>query len=543
MPEAKRGTGTTPRAAMDLRRTWQRIGQRLDTIASSLDKRPPALFFLFLLSFYYGMAKTERIAPLWHDELYTLYIAQAPNFKTMMVWIQTIDLNPPLYYLLARLTFHVLPPTQLSVRLPSLIGFFVATLCLYQFIRRRTSPLYGMLGALVLLTSSFGPYAYQARPYALALGFLGLLALGWQRAIAEPVRGRWPSLLLVVFSAYGMLLSHVLASVAYASLLLTELIRTLLRRRVDWILWICLIVPLSACVTYLQPVAHHSSDSFPQQFQASVEQLFTAYGDIWSPLAILLCGGLMVVALLETVPPAEPQAVAEARPGFSLPEIIFAAGLCCVPLVVALVFMHSHSAYFERYGMPAIFGVPILAAAMVAHWTRASSRAALVCSLFLLLGIVRPESLARHLQALLPPPHTTPAITGISATPYTQVLPNLPFVDASGLTFLEMNNREAPGFLSRVYYLTDEPAAIHYANATIFEGMPNLLGKFPIKANVEPYPAFIQQHHQFLVFGTYDYPEDWLLRKLLADGATLKFLGEYPSTYKDNHLYEVTLAH
>ncbi len=543
MPETMRKTETAPRTAFALRRTWQRIGTRLDTIAASLDKRPSALFFLFLLSFYIGVAKSERIAPLWHDELYTFYIAQAPSFSTMMLWIRTIDLNPPLYYIFARLTFHVLHPSQFSVRLPSLIGYFVATLCTYQFIRRRTSPLYGMLGALVLLTSWFALYAYQARPYALVLGFLGLCALGWQRAIAEPVRGRWPSLLLIVFSAYGMLLSHVLASVAYAALLLTEFIRTLLRRRVDWLLWVCLLIPLSACVTYLQPVAHHSAGAFPERFQASIQQLFEAYSTLWTPIATLLCGGLMLVGLLETVPATDAQARGEARPGFSLPEMIFAAGLCCVPLVVVAVFMHSHSAYFDRYGIPSIFGASILVAAIVARWTHTSSRAALVCSLFLVFGVIRPASITRHLQALFPQPPVTAAITGISDTPYTQVLPDLPFVDASGLTFLEMNSRENPAFLSRVYYLTDIQAAVKYANATIFEGMPNLVGKFPIRAHVEPYPAFIQQHRQFLVFGTYDYPEDWLLRKLLADGATLKFLGDYPSTYKDNHLYEVTLAH
>ena len=127
--------------------------------------------------------------------------------------------------------------------------------------------------------------------------------------------------------------------------------------------------------------------------------------------------------------------------------------------------------------------------------------------------------------------------------PLSKVMVDLPLVDASGLTFLEMNSRENTAFLSRVYYLNDMEAAIQYSNATIFEGFPYLKNKFPIRAHIEPYRQFIQQHSKFLVLGTYNYPEDWILRKLLADHATLRFLGDYSSGYKDEQLYEVTLDH
>lgn len=523
-----------------LSRAWENFSRRLDRAAISIDHRPAALFIFFLCDFFLGVVKTERIKPLWHDELYTFYISQAHSLRTMMTWIRTIDLNPPMYYLAARLTFHFLHPSPFSVRLPAMAGYLTATLCLYQFVRRRLSPLYGMLGGLVLLGSYFAPYSFEARPYALMLGFLGLVALGWQRAIEEPRYRRTLALCLIVIGGTGLLLSHVLASVAYAALLLTEFIRTSLRRRIDWVLWVCLLVPLSACVTYLQPVAHHASGAFPPDFQASVYQLFDAYGDLWVGIAAMLCAGMILVVLLEAGAPAQRPTTSS---GFSAPELLLAVGLCCVPLVVVLVFMHSHSAYFPRYGIASAFGAGILVPWVIARWTATSCRAALACSLFFLFGIVTPATIARHLQALFPISAPTGARTGISTTPFSDVDPNLPFVDASGLTFLEMNSRENPAFLSRVYYLTDARAAVHYANATIFEGMPNLVGKFPIQGHVEPYPDFIRKHRQFLVFGTYNYPEDWLLRKLLADGATLKFIGDYPSTYKDDHLYEVTMAH
>ncbi len=516
------------------------VVQILDTAAGKLEVRTPWLMAV-LLVVYLWILKSERIKPLWHDELYTYYIAQAPSFSRMLEWTRTIDLNPPLYYIAARLTFHILHPGPFSVRVPSMVGYFVATLCLYQFVRRRLTPLYGFVAALVLLTSSFNLYSYEARPYAMVLGFMGLVALGWQRAIDEAKPRSWLALLLVLLGGFGMLLSHVLAAVAYAALLLTEFIRFLLRRKPDWILWVCLALPLTACITYLQPIQTHSAGAFPQVFQASFAPLVDAYSDIWVGVASLLAAGVIAIVLLGDR--SEKVTLQNGRSGFSPPEIILALGFCCVPLVIILVFMHSHSAYFPRYGMPAIFGVGILVPWFLARWTATSSRAALTCSIAFLFGVITPSTIVRHLQNLMPLPKTSSLVTGESPVPLADVMPNLPLVDASGLTFLEMNSRENRVFLSRVYYLNDEQAAIKYANATIFEGFPSLIGKFPIQGNIMPYQKFIQQHSKFLVFGTYNYPEDWLLRKLLADHATVRFLGDFPTSYKDEQLYEVTLAH
>jgi len=117
----------------------------------------------------------------------------------------------------------------------------------------------------------------------------------------------------------------------------------------------------------------------------------------------------------------------------------------------------------------------------------------------------------------------------------------VPVVAASGLTFLEMNKREGAGLLSRVFYLTDRDAAVRYAHATIFEGTEGLREYFPIRGTVTAYRGFVRQTSHFFVLGTPDYPEDWLIPKLLDDGAELQFKGELRSGYKDRMIFEVTL--
>ncbi len=63
----------------------------------------------------------------------------------------------------------------------------------------------------------------------------------------------------------------------------------------------------------------------------------------------------------------------------------------------------------------------------------------------------------------------------------------------------------------------------------------------PISAQVAAYDDFLREHREFLVLGSYDAPEEWLLRKLKDDDAHLTWLGTYPIPYVDSNLYLVDL--
>src|ERR1017187_2720902 len=69
-----------------------------------------------------------------------------------------------------------------AIRFPELIGFLAASLCLFHFIRRRTNALYGLVGMLACGITGAYPFAYEARPYGLVLGFCGLALVCWQAA-------------------------------------------------------------------------------------------------------------------------------------------------------------------------------------------------------------------------------------------------------------------------------------------------------------------------------------------------------------------------
>ncbi len=533
----------TPRTAFNPKTSGPRSSgllRRLDNLAAWIECHPWVLLPCLLILYAHIVLHT-RTKLLWHDELFTFYIAQAPTFLQMLQWTRQIDLNPPLYYIATRACFHLFHPSSFSVRLPSMLSYCVAALCAYQFIRRRFSPLYGVIAALILLREGYNFYSYEARPYAMVLGFLGIAAIGWQGAIAEGRTKRWLYLLLLGVGGFGMLLSHVLALIAYGAFFFAEGVRLIIRRKTDWPLWVSLLVPLASCLLYLPLIHNYGASAFPPAFQASPQLLFNVYDDLSTKLLPLFALAMVLIALAESKS-SVPAEHAE-RIQILWPEIGLAVSLLLVPSIITLAFMRSHSAFFSRYGMPALFGAAILIPYWLAWWTRMNRRAALIGATVFIFAVLPPASLTRILQRHLHPAPTAVSLTGEIDVPLSKLYPDLPLVDASGLTFLEMNHRENGFFLSRVFYLEDKQADLQYAHATIFEGFSALTHIFPLRAQVVPYSQFTQQHPRFLVLGTYDYPEDWLLRKLIADGATLRFLGDVSSSYNDRELYEVTLKH
>jgi hypothetical protein len=194
--------------------------------------------------------------------------------------------------------------------------------------------------------------------------------------------------------------------------------------------------------------------------------------------------------------------------------------------------MRHGGAFWPRYCIPTGMGFSLLFVFIVAKLTKGSRAAAAVVAGCAFLGM------ATSVVLIIARPHERTMVRQLTLK---DLDPKLPLVDASGLTFLEMNKREDPNLLARVFYLTDRDAAVKYAHATIFEGTEKLREYWPIRGNVEPYQEFVRKSPRFIVLGTPDYPEDWLIPKLLDDGAQLDFIGELHNSYRDHLIFEVTL--
>ena len=468
--------------------------------------------------------------PLWHDELFTYYLAQAPSVSAMWADLRTHDLNPPLVYLLTRWSFAMFGVNTLATRVPEIVFFAVMMLGVFRFVSRRMGSLYALFAISLLLLGKTFEQGFEARPYTLLLGFLAVALAAWQ---ATAKSSRRLGLAVLFLANTGMLLSHIFAVPAIAAIIAGELWRSKLNRRADWPVAAALVLPFAVTILYLPMLQNHGSAIYPPAFQPTGETIFDFYVGLVERelIALLLTGLLTLVAL-------GPQALrGRGTWSFTQPEWVAILALLSLPLALMLQLMASHGAFFPRYGAAATVAVACLGAALLGRWTSASGtldrRAAL-------LGLVIALAISDHTyDAFTLPRHPEPILPICQACALA-AKSNIPLVDASGLTFLEMNHNEPTATTAQLFYLTDTQASTGYSHANIFEQTPALIDRFHLPGHSENYYAFTRTHLHFIVLGKYDWPEDWLLRKLVDDGANVRVLGRTADEYRDREIYEVT---
>ncbi len=497
----------------------------LQRIVEALEDRP--LIILAILTALYALMLCPFAArPLWHDELYTFYIANAPTPQRALEEVRTLDLNPPLLYLLTRLSNALLGMSPLATRVPSLFAFYGFSIFLFAFVRRRLSNLFSAVTVMLFWSGYFFYYAMEARPYALLLFFSGLTLISYDHAIFR--WGRKAALAGIAAGIIGMLLSHVFAPFTIAPFFIAEAYRSFRNRKPDWPLWAVLALPLAAAAIDIPLVQHFHGLIFPAAFQPSVPVLFHFYWligrrSIFGYLAVILGGVAGAAAGFS----------AGRRAGWKPTDFALGAVFAVMPVVLGLVLLRTHGAFWERYCITTAAALSVIAGALLAKCFRQNKEAAFG-SFAVLLAVLLVSKVAK------------PFYTLRSELPNASILeairPDLPLVSASGITFLEMDNHESSSMTHRLYYLLDPAAAMRYAHSSLFDGFAILKRDyFPIRSNIETFGAFTSEHHRFLVLSRPDYPENWLLPKLKDDGATIREAGSFQLPYPDKELYEVNL--
>jgi Dolichyl-phosphate-mannose-protein mannosyltransferase len=479
-----------------------------------------------VLSIIYGALVYLQIQRhLWFDELLTLHIANAPDLVEMLPLVKRWDLNPPLSHLLAHASLRLFPGRPIAVRFPSVIEFYLASLLLYVYSARKLGSPFAALPILFLWYSAIFQYATEARPYALLCLFFCALLLLWDLAIARANRS-WILIGIVVSSA-GLLSSHVLAPLSLLPFFAAEILRFLIRREPDYPLWAALSLPLVLVVSYAPFLRNYSTITYyPLAFQAGLDKIASFYWhtfrDItWCLLLVLVSGFVAVRGKWSLGWPL-------LRPS----EICLFTVLAIIPILLDFAMMRDHAPFWGRYVITSVVALYFLSALVLASVFRRSSRVSyLAVSVVLALLLTAKIAVPLYQNSIHPAPANAAALA--------RVRPDLPLVAASGLTFIEMGQYESPALRARLFYLRDRSAAIQFAHATIFEDLTDFQQAFKLAGEIEPYGKFTRDHNHFLVFGTIYYPEDWLLRKLLADGATIVPIGSYETPYKDKTLFDI----
>lgn len=513
-----------------------------ENTAAQLEKGRHFYLICFSIVFLGFTALRALNKPFWSDELYTYYISRLPGIDTIWSALKDgADLNPPLLYVATRVSLRAFGDGPVAARLPEILGFLTMLLCVYRLVAVRCGSGYGFIALLLAAISGAYAYAYEARSYGMVLGFGALSFVCWQSA-AEG-RARRITLPGLTLSLGAALASHCYAALLVVPLGLGELVRSIRKKHVDWAVWIALLLASSMVLVYLPLLASNRNFAFDNvTFRPTLRVLAESYSILLHPLVWPAIAALVVIVVSRQ--PQEAQERNLAGPAGFLPhEITAAAGFLLVPVFAFLTGRFISHVFMTRYGLAAIIGFCVLFVAFIHRYAdnRRVASAILpvlfagwfVAGFFVwMAGATRGNTAAaaagspQHVYELSP----------------EAVEPGLPFVASNGLFFLEADHYAPPSFRSRLVYLTDRHAAIRYTGSDVFErGLPTFKKWFPIQAHIEDYATFVREHRRFLVFGGFDHPLGWVTKKLLDDGARLRFLGQYHGAYGENLLLEADL--
>ena len=495
------------RAGISLLRWLDEIPGRLERHESICLAGFTAIYLLMTLA-------QTLLRPIWYDELYTLSLARLSSLEEVWRSLRLgVDQTPPLFNLITRGSTSLFGFNELGLRAPAIVGFWVFSLSIYAFVRRRASVVYAVIAMAIPLVGFARYYATEGRPYGLLLAFCGLSLVLWQSASGEGRRS---------WHIFGLAASLVCAvSVQYYGIVIVvplavgEAMKLRKRGYLDWPVLLALGVPVLALAAQSSFINGSWVYAGGQAWYVPIlpvleysyeELLFRPPGVVAILVAaVTLCGALVGFSGIGQ------------RVRWQMPsrEMAVAAATLALPVIAYAIAIATNGHYTERYAIPIFTGYPVIIAWMTARIHRYWRPAAPVLLLVLIasISIAQARALQRSYGKRLMPELTVLAELTRQG-PETIVM-------ADPLRFLEDWHHSPPWLGQRLCYIAD-PAVARVYRAADEDDLSLQLLSGPVSLCVKPLSDFVAAHRQFLVFGR---PEDgWIVRKLLDEGATVQLV-------------------
>lgn len=493
-----------------------------ELVARGMDRRPwlclaPAVLLATLQAGY------AKVTPLWLDECFTLYISQLPNLREMMQTLP-MDGQPPLGYLINRVSLAALGQTELALRLPSVLAFTVAGLTVYLFVHRRTNAVFALFAMAILFGCRFHQYAHEARPYALLLCFTGLTLACWQAA-AAPCRRRFLSLAGVTAGVFCAICTHHYGVLHVGvPLVLGEGARLLKRRRPDFGMYLAIAAGLSAfAVTFplmrqtqvvLGPYVRQSTVFWAKPRLSNL----ATYGNtlpLFLPAIVLTVLVLLLPVLLQRRPVAtEDPSPAPYVPQFH--EICAAVGLALLPPITILLMHLSTGCFVGRHVVGASIGIALLIGLALPRvdLPPVSMRSIVsVCAVCLLAVSFGADlfDIWKVVQTREPVPHVLENLPGAD-----------PVVIASAGQYFPIWHYAPPELRNRLHYLSDRDYAVRQTDFVPELALSSIQAHVPVK--VSNYRQFLSAHPRFLLYCANQPVLEWTRDRLLSEGWRSKLI-------------------
>lgn len=497
-----------------------------------------ALRGIFLLVLYAcARAVVASISkPLWFDEIYTWIIVQQPSLADIWSAVKRgIDSQPPLFDLIERAAAFV-SRAEVALRLPSIFAFACVLVCLFVFVRRRNGGIYGLIAAgTAMLTTLYGRYAIEARPYSLVAACVAVALVSYQRASSV----RWLALMALALAA-GESLNYytVFAFVPFAA---AEAVFFWQKRRIRSGVWIALMIGASPLV-FFWPLLHAFKAIYGRNFWArpTLGVLRDVYGNIlqvssfWGWTVAIACGLAVLWGYSRARSPKLNSRISEpveTIPKTYLHEYVLVLFLIASPPFVFVAMKLFHGGYVDRYVLYSVLGLSLAVGLVLPLLGR---RLLIAFSALLFIAIGTQEFVfwffgGRALLHLKSPSEMAEKLIP-SAGNF-----DLPVVVTDSHEFLSLAHYASRPLAPRLSWVADPPAALNYSNTdTDDRGLPLLASCYPLR--VYDFQVFQSTNSSFLLYWTPGGFQNWWPDRLVRDGYLLQLV----ASEQDHTVFLVT---
>lgn len=499
---------------------FQWLDRVSESLAASVGRR--TIWYLIGLSALYliGTSALASSKLFWFDEILTFHIARTPTLASLWATMRSgLDLNPPFYFIVMQFTRSLIGESELAMRIPVLIGFWVMGLCLFRFVSRGCGPLYGLVALLLPVSTTAYNYAFEARPYGLVLGLCGVALVCWQSYARDDSRLGLAIMWLCLTAAIS---SHYYAVMALLPLAAGEMVR--IKTRKKWDFKVLGALALSGIPILFGMAQFRMARTYAITFwwKPSILSFLTFYDFLVGPGQFVLVIGLLLVAIM-SIPQRWRSRVELPQNAPTAAESVVATGFVLLPYVAILFAVVIGNAFAPRYVLPSVIGVatflPI--AAYTVSGGRKAIGAALAIVVFLAFSVREISASRRFLNGREP----LEAYNFLSDN-----TSGLPIVMVNPLEFIKVAHYGSAEWRRRAAYVVALSDSVRYGESDTADRALVLLRKVT-PLNVFDYADFARAHPKFLVFGA----DSWEIRYLSDHAADIRVVGKYGK----NLLFEV----
>jgi hypothetical protein len=469
---------------------------------------------------------------MWYDELATYYPAKLPTVAALLDFFrQGLDVHTPTASLLLRVWMKLFGSGPVVDRMPFALGCLVFCISIFVFVSRRCSAVYAAAAMIFPALTLLLYYATEIRCYGILLGFIGLVLVSWQAA----ADGRKRALAAVGFFAglAGAICCHYYAVLLWIPLGLAELTRTFVRKRIDWPVWLALILSPLVILIFLPSIRNASAYRSSMWSKPHFSQIAGTYVELFFPCCVPLLAATILILLLAprfsiSIPGAFKPAPAA--------EWVLAGALALLP-VYAVPLSIVSGGFVPRYALAAVGGVTILLAFALSRCLKGQPFAATIMTLFFLAWFIMTSVNAIRAQAAQNGGLGTPLGSPLQTSTWVRELEksDLPIAATPALFFMKLQYYASAEMRRRVHYLSDEQMAQRFHGlATTEMNLVRFRRGLPLR--VIDLSDFISQNPRFLVCLETVW-DSWVLQALIHEGAQIRLAHNSGSYF----IFEVTM--